>query len=193
MPILAVVSMRPAMYDNFRHFLFIIPPIFFCAGLGLQLLLERTTRVPWKAFWLVLAVLPGIYWLIPLHPYQYTYYNTLTGGLPGAFRRYEMDYWTTPYKEATLFINENAPDQARILVLGPEHIVETYARPDLVIEKYRKENTQSNASADFAIISSRNDKDLTLFPDDEVLWTTGREGAIFAVVKQLNQADPPDP
>ena len=160
---------------------------------GLWLGLPILARVPWKAFWLLLAVLPGVYWLIALHPYQYVYYNTLTGGLPGAFRRYEMDYWTTSYREATMFINEKAPDQARILVWGPEHIVETYARQDLVIEKYRKENTKSNASADFAIVSSRNNRDLTLFPEADLLWTTGRGGAIFTVVKQLNQADPPDP
>jgi len=193
LPILAVVITQPAMYDNFRHFLFITPPIFFCAGLGLQFLQERTKRVSWKAFWLLLAIFPGVYWLIALHPYQYVYYNTLTGGLPGAFRQYEMDYWTSSYREATMLINEKAPDKARILVWGPEHIVKTYARQDLVIEKYRKENTKSNASADFAIISSRNNKDLTLFPDADLLWSTGRGGAIFAVVKQLNQADPSDP
>jgi hypothetical protein len=141
----------------------------------------------------LLAIFPAVYWLIALHPYQYVYYNTLAGGLPGAFRRYEMDYWTSSYREATMFINETAPDKVRILVWGPEHIVETYARQDLVIEKYRKETIKSNASADFAFISSRNNKELTLFPDAELLWTTGRGGAIFAVVKQLNQADPPDP
>jgi hypothetical protein len=193
LPILAVVILQPAMYDNFRHFLFITPPIFISAGLGLQFIQERTRRVSWKAFWLILAVLPGVYWLITLHPYQYVYYNSIGGGLAGAFRRFEMDYWTTSYREATRFINETAPEGARVLVWGPEHTVETYARPDLGIEKYRKENTKSNASANFAIVSSRNNKDVTLFPEAEILWTIGRGGVNFTVVKQLNQADSSDP
>jgi hypothetical protein len=193
LPLLGVVILQPAVYDNFRHFLFITPPIFICAGLGLQFIQDRTHRVSWKTFWLILAVLPGVYWLFALHPYQYVYYNSLAGGLTGAFRRYEMDYWTTSYREATRFINETAPEGARVLVWGPEHTVASYARPDLVIEKYRKENINSNASADFAIVSSRNNKDITLFPEAEVLWTTGRSRVIFTVVKQLNQADSSDP
>ena len=193
LPLLAVIITQPAMYDNFRHFLFITPPIFICAGFGLQFILDRTRRVYWKVFWLLLAILPGVYGLITLHPYQYVYYNSLAGGLPGAARRYELDYWASSYREATQFINEIAPEGARILVWGPEHIVGTYARQDLMIEKYRKENTDSNASADFAIISSRNNKDETLFPEAGILWTTGRGGTIYTVVKQLNQTDSSDP
>lgn len=193
LPLVAVVITQPAMYDNFRHFLFITPPIFICAGFGLQFFLDRTRRVYWKVFWLLLAIVPGVYGLITLHPYQYVYYNSLAGGVPGAARRYELDYWATSYREATQFINEIAPEGARILVWGPEHIVGTYARQDLMIEKYRKENTDSNASADFAIISSRNNKDETLFPEAGILWTTGRGGTIYTVVKQLNQTDFSDP
>ena len=31
--------------------------------------------------------------LVQLHPYEYLFYNSLVGGLPGAARRYETDYW----------------------------------------------------------------------------------------------------
>lgn len=191
LPIGAAIITRPTLYDNFRHFLFITPALFVFAGFGLQAIFERLKHPLWKSLVVALAILPGIYGLITLHPYQYVYYNRLAGGLPGAFRRFEMDYWVTSYREASRYLDEVAPPGARVIVWGPDHIVRTYARDDLVIEQYHRENRESNATADFAVISTRNNKDLTLFPEAEVLWRTGREGAVFAVVKRLGGASPP--
>ena len=38
--------------------------------------------------------------LVRLHPYEYMFYNQLVGGLEGAARRYEMDYWVNMMPEA---------------------------------------------------------------------------------------------
>ena len=38
--------------------------------------------------------------LVRLHPYENLSYNALVGGLPGAFRRYDMDYWFNSMPEA---------------------------------------------------------------------------------------------
>ena len=38
--------------------------------------------------------------LVRLHPYEYMFYNPLVGGLEGAARRYEMDYWVNMMPEA---------------------------------------------------------------------------------------------
>ena len=38
--------------------------------------------------------------LVRLHPYEYMFYNPLVGGLEGAARRYEMDYWVNVMPEA---------------------------------------------------------------------------------------------
>jgi len=35
-----------------------------------------------------------------LHPYEYIYVNAFAGGVPGAFGRYETDYWGSSFKEA---------------------------------------------------------------------------------------------
>jgi hypothetical protein len=35
-----------------------------------------------------------------LHPHQYIYYNLLAGGVRGADRRYELDYWSNFMREA---------------------------------------------------------------------------------------------
>ncbi len=38
--------------------------------------------------------------LVRLHPYESLSYNSLVGGLPGAFRRYDLDYWFNSMPEA---------------------------------------------------------------------------------------------
>jgi hypothetical protein len=38
--------------------------------------------------------------LVKLHPYENLSYNMLVGGLPGAYRRYDMDYWFNSMPEA---------------------------------------------------------------------------------------------
>ena len=38
--------------------------------------------------------------LVRLHPYEYLYYNSLVGGLEGASRRYDLDYWFGSMPEA---------------------------------------------------------------------------------------------
>ena len=185
-PLLLAMLVRPAMYDNFRHFLFIVPPVFVFAGLGLAAIFDRLKTPAWKLVVLAVALLPGIYWLVHLHPYQYVYYNELVGGPGGAFRRFEMDYWALSYREATDFLNQVAPAGARVVVWGPDHVVQRYAREDLEILEFKEGDSQEGQAPDYAILSSRWNNDQLLFPDAVTLFRVGRDGAIFAVVKQVS-------
>jgi hypothetical protein len=190
LPILAVVIQHPTLYDNFRHFLFIVPPLFVFAGIGLQWIFKKSKNH--LVQWIILAalLLPNLYWDVKLHPYQYVYYNQLVGGVSGAFRRFEMDYWATSYKEAAEYLNATAGQGSDVVVWGADQIVKEYARPDLDIRDYRKEG---DASHDFAVILTRHDKDLELYPEAPVVFQTGREGAIFVVVKRLQPQQDPQP
>ena len=38
--------------------------------------------------------------LVRLHPYEYLFYNAAVGGLEGASRRYDLDYWFNSMPEA---------------------------------------------------------------------------------------------
>jgi hypothetical protein len=102
LPVLGVILFRPTLYDNFRHFFFIVPPLFVFAGIGLQAILDRLRSPLWKTLVVTLAILPGVYGMITLHPYQYVL-QPPGWRLQGAFRQYEMDYWATSYREATEF------------------------------------------------------------------------------------------
>ncbi|MCK4899886.1 MAG: hypothetical protein KAS38_13960, partial [Anaerolineales bacterium] len=192
-PILAVLLLGPTIYDNFRQFLFILPPIFIFAGIGLQALFDKLKNTSLFILLIALLMVPNLYWNVKLHPYQYVYYNSVTGGVKGAFRQYEMDYWATSYREATLYLNQVAPANAKVIVWGPEHIVTNYARQDLRIEEYHKDYLDLPHPADYAILSTRHNKDQTLFPDASQVFSVGRQGALFVVVKQFNNADPPNP
>lgn len=184
-PFAFIMFAEPKIYDNFRHFLFIIPPLFTFAAIGLQSIFNQIKRPVFQAMVIFLLVLPNLFSLIKLHPYQYVYYNFLTDGVAGAFRKYEMDYWGTSYREATEYINQIAPQNAKIIVFGAPHLVETYAREDLEIEKYSKEIELNRDSPTFAILLSRYDKDTLIFPDAENIFLIERDGAIFAVIKDL--------
>jgi len=192
-PFCAAVILRPTMYDNFRHFLFLVPPAFIFAGIGLDWIMGRIRLASVNVLLLAAALLPGLYWDVSLHPYQYVYYNQLVGGVGGAFRRYETDYWVTSYKEAAEYLNAHAPAGSRVVVWGADHIVKNYARDDLVISDYRKESRNPDPDQDYAVISTRHSKDLTLYSEAPVVFQVSRAGAIFVVVKRLSPQDSPQP
>jgi hypothetical protein len=48
-----------------------------------------------------------------LHPYEYLCFSPLIGGVPGANGRYEMDYWDSSEKLASLWLARNYRDFTR--------------------------------------------------------------------------------
>jgi hypothetical protein len=187
-PLLAVIIIRPTVYDNFRQFLFILPPAFIFIGASVQWILDHVHNRLLTIILMIALLVPNIYTLVKLHPYQYLYYNNLVGGLQGAFRRFDTDYWATSYKEATRFLNMTAPPGSKVVVVGPSQIVEDYARKDLEIKDldtmdYSSRNPLGIAEPYYAVILSRYNYDQTLLPDAPVMFSTGREAAIFSVVK----------
>lgn len=190
-PYAASVISKPSIYHNFRHFLFITPPIFLIAGLGIKFLFERVPHKVWKWVVSLLVLLPGILGITKLHPYQYIYYNSIVGGVQGAFREYENDYWVTSFEESIDFVNKIASPGDVVLVYGPEHLVKNRLRKDLELENLRlksldeKREQQLEFQADFAIMQTRMNHDLSIFPEKEVLFQVERCGAILSVVKDL--------
>jgi len=192
-PLVLVVLLEPKIYDNSRHFLFILSPIFVFAAIGLQALFDLIKRPVLQVVLILVLILPNIFSLIQLHPYQYIYYNALTNGVSGAFRQFEMDYWGTSYREAAMYINQIAPPGAHIIVFGAPQLVETYVRDDLNIEKYHSRIEIDPTVPTFAILLSRNDKDIYTFPEAEVIHTIERDGAILTVIKDLSGNDLTEP
>jgi hypothetical protein len=108
-PIAFIYINKSYIYNNTRHLLFIIPPIFVLSGYGISLILKRFKQ-PLVNFFIKtsLSLYVGYIFVIMLflHPHQYVYYNQMVGGLEGAYQNYEMDYWNNGFKESLRKLQE---------------------------------------------------------------------------------------
>ena len=180
LPLTAIILLHSILYDNGRQLYFLLPPIFFLSGVTLDRLFKLLTRPVFRIVLIALVVLPGIYSLIRLHPYEYVYYNVLVGGTGGASRTYEMDYWSLSLKEAIDDVDRVAPQHAKVLVLGgPKMIASQYARPDLQMF-YPQDGDTPQKQYDYAVLLNRNHCQAA-----QTLFTIGRRGAVFAYVKYV--------
>jgi hypothetical protein len=187
LPLLAIILNKSALYDNFRQLLFLLPPVFISAGVALEALFTRLKQGTIKALVLAALVLPGIYAGMRLHPYQYIYYNSYVGGVRGAFRSFELDYWGTSYREAALYLNRIAPAGARIIVSGPIHIFRDYARPDLNPLPLSA-LPWDDRSYDYLVLNSRRNEDQGYCASASTLKTISRDGATLTVIKKIPSA-----
>jgi hypothetical protein len=175
-PLAWTVITKPTMYDNFRQFLFIMPPIFIFCALALDELFKRLTSSKVRAIVLLLAVLPSLIASFRLHPYEYVYYNSLAGNVAG---RYETDYWATSFSEAANYINQNAPQNA-VVSIGPWGLMQDILRRDLQIDR-----SEVSAKSDYVIIFNRWDYEKNPAFTGKPVYTVGRRGAVFLVVQRM--------
>jgi hypothetical protein len=103
-PVIFIIVKRSSLYDEIRHLLFIIPPLFCLLGITFYYVcagLLKNKIAPRIVFPLMgVYVAYHIDVMARLHPYEYMYYNQIAGGVRGANQRgYEMDYWGTSYRE----------------------------------------------------------------------------------------------
>ena len=71
LPLFALIFTRAPLYDNTRQIFFILPPVFFVAGLGVESVLGWLNQSKVKAGIALLLILPGVVAGIRLHPYEY--------------------------------------------------------------------------------------------------------------------------
>jgi hypothetical protein len=104
-PLACQVIWHGPAFTGLRHFLFLIPVLAALAGIGLDkalAALEARGRMVVSGGIAIMA--SCLVWnaatLVRLHPYEYLFYNSLVGGLEGASRRYDLDYWFGSMPEA---------------------------------------------------------------------------------------------
>ena len=110
-PVLGVLITHPTLYDAHRHFLFLLPPLAALSGVALARVLENRAlpalvRAVIAGACLVCAVQVGGD-MVRLHPYEYVYFNRLSGGLAAQLGRYETDYWGASYREGLAWVRDN--------------------------------------------------------------------------------------
>lgn len=185
-PAFMIMLLRSNLYDNARQLYFLIPPLFIVAGLGLEFIFTRIfLNVKTQIAVITLIILPSIFSMVNLHPYEYVHYNSRVGGVDGAYRQFETDYWSTSFKEAMEYINQNAPQNSRILILnGFDEVARSYARPDLTIVT---EETDPNPQLgyDYGLILTRKNQDERRCKNASPVHMVGRGKAIFVIVEEF--------
>jgi hypothetical protein len=184
LPLIYVLTLRPPMYDGYRHFLFILPPVFILGGLAIQAIWERLQNTWSYALVIIVLVVPGVIGLIKLHPYEYTYYNLLAGETGGAYRRYETDFWLTCYKELMAQVDEKVSSSTTLFVHRQPSIAQEYALPGIIIERFDPEDDQT-FSGSLLLLTTRANSDLSLHPEAPEILGVGRQGAKFCLVKDI--------
>ncbi|MBN1950142.1 MAG: hypothetical protein JW801_03010 [Bacteroidales bacterium] len=117
-PVFYIVYKDANLYGGWRHAMFVYPSMVVLAGMGIHRLLEKVR--PQKYFhWgtlgilIILLALP-LRHIIANHPNEYVYYNSLIGGIKGAYGDYEMDYFYNSQKAAADWLIENRIKDARL-------------------------------------------------------------------------------
>jgi hypothetical protein len=185
-PIVLTIATKPAMYNGVRHFVFVMPPLAVLGGLAGSWLIERLGALsrPLGAV-AALALVAGVAFptveMINLHPYQYTHFNRLAGGIRGADDRYMLDYWGLAFKQASqelrakLAERQEAPRAGarwRVVVCGPERPAQVELGPDFQV-------TWDAKGADFVMMSGEFYCAKLKVP---LLVQVEREGVVFARV-----------
>ena len=181
-----VVDKGPA-FSGLRHFLFVVPTVAVLAGIGFDwLLAQLTARRLWLAQGAAAAIVAAVGWnalqLARLHPYQYLFFNPMVGGLEGASRQYDTDYWVNIMPEAVGGL------EAYVAKLDPSDRTHRYTvavcGERLPFEKEADSRLQWTADwnkADFFIAPTHMNCDRAL--DGKVIATISRLGAQIGVVK----------
>ena len=106
LPVLVTVAARPAMYNGIRHFVFLTPPFAALGGVAAAWI-ARTLMQSGRAVIAAGAVLltaglaAPVVEMARLHPYEYTHFNHIAGGVAGARPRYMLDYWGLSMTQAS--------------------------------------------------------------------------------------------
>jgi hypothetical protein len=107
LPILVAIVTHPALYNGIRHFVFVLPPLAVLGGLAGAWLVEALRERGHLAGLAAIAILvvglgSPIAEMVRLHPYEYTHFNRIAGGVAAARDRYMLDYWGLSLKQASL-------------------------------------------------------------------------------------------
>jgi len=106
LPIFVTVATRPYMYNGVRHLVFTLPPFAVLGGLAAAWVTQRLQRLGIAAtiagaLVFVAGIASPVIEMIRLHPYQYTYFNNLIGGVAGARPYFMIDYWGLSMTQAS--------------------------------------------------------------------------------------------
>ena len=192
-PLAFEVLFRGPAFTGMRHFLFVLPPLAALAGVGLSELIDLLETCSGRLASSAIALICACFlWdgvtLVRLHPYENLSYNSLVGGLPGAFRRYDLDYWFNSMPEAIHLLEAFVRDKMPAEVLKPSKIYSVAVcgeRPafdqTVTLPQLHWDFRSKWDESEFFIAPTQMNCDQDL--DGEIIGTVERFGVPIAYVK----------
>lgn len=201
-PISYAIIKDSSLYNGWRQFLFVYPPLVVLAALGWQrlvnLLKQNTARL--VVFVLLLLNVGYIaFWMVRNHPNQYVYFNELVGGTKGAYTYYETDYYSNSLKQAADWFNNNVGTD-KPYIISTNNETQT---ADYYIKKenengqviWSREYEVLTKGADYSFITTRAMSHYQIvsgfFPPKGTIHTIDVDGIpLVAIVKRENSFMP---
>ncbi|MEN6457003.1 MAG: hypothetical protein ABFD10_22345, partial [Prolixibacteraceae bacterium] len=132
-PVLFVLLKDANLYGAWRHFIFVYPGIVILSAVGLNEFFIKYTKVLIRGAGILIVAIMVIHplkFMAASHPYYYLYYNQLTGGLNGAYGKYETDYYYHTMRSGAewlkKYLDEN--DVKGRVIIGSNFPVNWYLR-----------------------------------------------------------------
>lgn len=200
-PIFYAVYQDSTVYDGWRHFLFVWPPVVVLAALAWHEMMNFKSKalVYGSAAVFVVGLSLPLKWMIESHPNQIVYFNEAFGGVQKAFGNYETDYYMNSLKQATdwLIENENLAQRSDTIVIASNCYKEVREYMNLVgpniRSRYLRYEDRVTKDFDYAIYISRfTDKSLienNWPPEDLVLHNVTEKGVVLSTVFRKKSKD----
>jgi hypothetical protein len=195
-PPLYAIAKRSPLYDGLRHFLFLVPIFAVVAGVSLAKLVRIVAARSRAAAGAIAALTVAycvrmIVMMVHLHPHQYLGFNGFIGGLPGAFLRYDTDYYGNTYKEAFETLREHLWRTERERYLAGPYVVSA-CMPDFIAREYLGTNFELDEKggppAEFWLGYTRNNCYLK-HADAPELTRVEREGTLLNLIRDLRSEE----
>jgi len=179
---LLYLALKPTIYDGVRHYLFLEPILSILACLVFIEMVQSAWNWKWVAIIVVSVNALLVGWnMVLLHPYEYTYFNEVVGGLRGAAGKFETEYTGSSYKEAVEWLEKNQTlDPRKIYRINTEGSAfqsAHYFLPNMQWA-YLKD-------ADYFIANTRWNKQEQV-DASKIIHVVEREGVPFTYVFKLN-------
>ncbi|MBZ5714517.1 glycosyltransferase family 39 protein [Nannocystis pusilla] len=190
-PIYAVYKGSP-LYDGYRHFLFVVPPMVALAAVTIEALVGRLRRrwargIAWAVTMALLVDL--LVQMVHLHPQEVVYFNRFIGGVAGAIGRYDTDYYGNTNPEAMKALQAHLWRTERATYLDSVYYytgcLSGKAMRLHVPGNFRTfKQRQGEQYSDFSVGYLRDRCDRR-FPDGRPIFEVVRDGGVLNVVKDL--------
>ncbi len=196
LPVVIAMVARPALYNGIRHFLFVVPPFAVIGSLSGAAIFEWA-RARGRAYvaGVVALFIAGIALpisdIVRLHPFQYTAFNWISGGVQMAHDNYMVDYWGLAFKQASEALRARLdaagtkPPGGRrwvVEICGPQRGAEVALGPAFEV-------TWNRRTADFAMMLG------TYYCRDDIrapiLVEIRRKGVLYARVYDIRGGPAP--